>query len=485
MADFDPLDLLSASLDRADQPDPGFEARLLADLLANFDAPQTSNTKAPGGETMVDLVEHREITEPETETTRRRPIWALIAAVAALAVAGAVVLATRGGGPETVTVVNAPEPNGSLDVPTAAALIEGAGGPAGLEVATFPADRPTTLVTFDPLDPDRVLVGDIVGASADLWITSGDEAELGVVPWLAEQSRNWQGGIFQRDGGIVVQDGGFTLPTDVVMLDNGGQLIAMRDVGAGVSYLPNSEGERAMTLTTGAVTCPYSSVVIADADGPVVVDDRLRAFVRTDIPQPGIGMAFPYLGPIDSCDPPASTIAQAWDLETGQRLTDYPLDGLEIARAAVSGDGRIALAMGPQGAVSVVDMDTGDVVRELGEFDSRLILNPLALSDDGSIAVVAEDTGRTTVWHTETGTLLLDLASDLSALQAGRTSDAVGPGAGVAYDAGRVAILDEAAGVWRVLTLDPNDWAQLACDAGAGVSEEDLAGRGLDPGAGC
>jgi len=133
----------------------------------------------------------------------------------------------------------------------------------------------------------------------------------------------------------------------------------------------------------------------------------------------------------------------------------------------------------------VLSMESGETVADLNIVaESGGLLNPLALSNDGSLAAVAEQNGRLTLWHVATGNMLLELSGDtrdstVASIAVTISSPAVGPA--LAYDASRVALLDDQAGAWTILTLDPNDWLAN----GFTISDEELLANGLDAAPAC
>ncbi len=84
MAERDPLDRLSEVADMAQQPDPDFAARLLADLLADLGADHTNETEP----TIVEL-------EEDIDMKNRKLLWPLAAAAMTIALLGAVFLLAR------------------------------------------------------------------------------------------------------------------------------------------------------------------------------------------------------------------------------------------------------------------------------------------------------------------------------------------------------------------------------------------------------
>ena len=311
------------------------------------------------------------------------------------------------------------------------------------------------------------------------------------MPWVEEQA-DVRGGVFQLDGSILM-DPGFVADVWPV-LDSDGELRANVQSGRFPAILSVAEGTKTLSIATGGDRCPYNSVHIGDPDGTTVVSSEPNGFARVAIVEPNVAVAFPHFPDADGCEDTASTVARVWDLETAEPLEDHPLDGMEVARAALSADGSRMLILDAAGSVRVLDRDSGEVIAQLNDSaEAAQTLAPLALNSDGTIAAVAEDNGLLSVWHVGSAELLFSIESGTRS----RTDSAVFEGSGPAawsglrylsaaslsYDARRVAVLDQGeseAGVLRILTLDPNDWLQLACESGFSIGIEERTAQGLD-----
>ncbi|MGI9622061.1 MAG: WD40 repeat domain-containing protein, partial [Acidimicrobiales bacterium] len=392
-----------------------------------------------------------------------------------------------------------------ITLETARALLDALGGAAGLVEGVVAEDAAWTSATFDPLDNRRLLLGELDSfdlTRPQLWVVEDGGVEASILPWV-EEADIATGGSFSRDGTMVLE-GGFS-SREHPILDNNGELIAQVEGarvggelgGAGcddpgvegdLGILRTSQGSTLVSLSTGCqrIVCPYESVRLSSPGRIRDVDETLNAFTRVTIPEPDVVVAFPYFPEKDSCEPTASTIARAWDINTGEPLPDYPLDGLVIARASVSANGSRAIVLDPDSHVRVLSMETGETLAELGSASSGRVANPLSLNTDGSLASVAEEDGTFTLWHVDAGEILLQATSSTREVgQAAFLSRGVTTTASLAHDSSRVALVDDALQEWTVLTLDPNDWLERACAAGFTISAGERGEMGLDPNIPC
>lgn len=505
MVERDPLDRLTGVADLPERPDPDFAAQLLDDLLDDL-----TGAAPEGGPELTVLT----LEEDDMEAPKRSWTLLLIAAAAIIAVLVGVVLAssdddgspvieevppTTGVTPETTmaapatteaapsttapapTTTEAPvEAFGRLSAATARTLLDAAGGEAGLTIGTIEERHAWNAVTFDPLDNTRVLLADIDfenPTSPELWVVADGAARLDTIPWIEENPR--PSGRFMRDGTILSD--AFAGQSDFPVLTNEGELLATIDFASFPGGVAETQGDRGVAMITPfSDRCPYSAVNLGTPEGNSNLDDRQNAFIRVMIVEPDVAVAFPYFPGGSSCEPQSSMTAKAWDITTGEPLPDHPFDGRPYARGAVSGDGSRGIVLDGGGEVSVISMATGETIVELGPADSGKLITPLALDETGTIAVVAEEDGSVTVWHVDTGEVLLATTS-------GARPSAMGleAAAGIAYDATRVALLDDAEGSWTILTLDPDEWVSRACATGLSIDAAELEANGLDPAGAC
>jgi hypothetical protein len=413
---------------------------------------------------------------------RRRLV--LGAAAALVAVLGLGVWLSGGRGDQSSMTEAAEETSqpasirAGISYETAQALIEGAGGVEQLVVGEIEERAPWSMVTFDPLDNRRVLLADAeyrFPTTAEFWIIDDEVRVQETLPWL-EANAPKGGGIFQRDGTILF-NGDAAFMTGTPILTNDGEILARPHTAAPLGLLV-SEGERSLAIGASMSECPTHSVQVGGPEMATALDIERNRFARVAIPETGVAMAFPYYLNRDECDETTSEVARAWDLVRGDPLPDYPLDGMEITHAAVSGDGETALVLRPDGRVSVIAMGSGDAIRDLTTVAVGELYNPLALNTDGTIAAVATSAGQVSVWHVNTGQLLFELSGDERPVWEGLYFD-VGPG--LAYDATRAAVLDTMAPKWTIYTLDPAEWATNACSNGLALDQyaDELEGLGM------
>ncbi len=454
----------------SEEPTPAFRQRLLNDLI-----PQLHGDDDPSVETNpVAMLELRRSAQRADSKIRRVVLGAVAAVVIAVAIGiGAGFGTAPDGWSSTTASIEGDSPLATSDgisSETALALIEGAGGVDALVVGEVVESAPWNVVTFDPLDNRRVLLADAeyrFPTTAELWIIDDGTTSQATLPWL-EEVKTKSGGIFQRDGTILFNADASNM-TGTPILTSDGELLARPNTAARLG-LGASEGELLLVIGASHHECPTHTVQVGGLEWATSLDLEPNAFARVAIPESGVAMAFPYYLSHDDCEETTSKVARAWDLVTGDPLPDYPLDGMEIAHAAVSDDGRHGIVLSPNGQVRVVSMSSGEPMRTLTTVDAGEVYNPLALNADGTIAAVATSSGDVSVWHVNSGELLFEISGDERPIWEGLYLE-VGPG--LAYDATRAAVLDARAGTWTIYTLDPADWVEGACANGFAL--DDLA----------
>ncbi|MDH3192906.1 MAG: WD40 repeat domain-containing protein [Acidimicrobiia bacterium] len=461
MTTSDPLNQLPAVADMSEDPTAGFKERLLSDLIEQLNAEDGRVADS------IPIIELQ--VEDRTQASGSNPRHLGLGAVAALLVVVGIGLwlgSVRG---DRSLMTEGSEENGlpasgeGISYETARALVEGAGGVDGLVVGEIGEQAPWNLVTFDPLDNRRVLLADVeyrFPTTAELWSVDDGVNSQETLPWLDANSPK-SGGIFQRDGTIIFNTDASST-TGFPILSNEGNLLARPFTSVHLGLMV-SEGERPLIVAASRAECPTNSVQVGGPEVATVLDLERNGFARVAIPETGVAMAFPYHLARDDCDATTSEVARAWDLVTGDPLPDYPLDGMKITHATVSGDGSRALVLNPDGRASTVSMQSGELLGNLTTVDVGEVYNPLALNADGSIAAIATSVGQVSVWHVNSGQLLFEISGDERSVWPGLYFD-VGPG--LAYDATRAAVLDAAATKWTIYTLDPAEWVGKACANG-------------------
>lgn len=539
----DPLNQLESLGDRPERPDREFSDRLLDHLLVELQQPATldelsadrlviTSSATAQIEQLSDQVTVLELVEEDNMDNNRnwrKPLIA-VAAAAIVLVGGIALFVGRDDAKTTVadvpdsvttesTVLESPvvttastsvsrsesEPGGeensgdeppststtveptNEDVAFLRLLFEAAGGLEGQTVAQVEDTHPW--ITFDPLDNDRFLAADLnffEVVSPVLWeVQDGGAQQQPMAGFPTNQERS--GGTFQRDGTILIDPYASQIDIRVastfVVLGNDGVLLAEVETEVYPSEFVQSQAGRVISLRSDGHGCPYLSVGIATTDGTVVLSEGGNEFARLLIPEPDVAMALPYFPEDESsgCDT-TSTVARAWDLNTGEPLPDYPLDGLEIARAAVSSDGTRAVVFGPEGGVWVLSMETGETIATLGTAEAGHMFLPLSINDDGTLVAVAEENGRLTLWHVDSAEIVVKLAGGSGD---GAIALGIKAAASMSYDASRAALRSEDEESWAIVSLDPNEWLVSACVNGFTVTDEQREAAGLDPGIAC
>ena len=461
----DPLDRLPTLADLSEDPAPAFKERLLSDLVDQLYA---GDDRVAEPIAIVKL--HEDDDRPPSDSKPRRMVLGAVAAALVALGIGFGLGNLRGDQPsatESVEGDGQPASGEGISYETARALVEGAGGVDGLVVGEVEENHPWNMATFDPLNNHHLLLADLefrVPTTAELWAIDDGASTQETLPWL-EANAPRSGGTFQRDGTILLNpdpSGGRPI------LTNDGNLLA-RPITQAFLGLHVSEGERPLALGASLGECPTHSVHVGGPEQGTLLNQEPNGFARVVIPEPGVAMAFPYhLNQHDDCEETTSEVARAWDLVTGDPLPDYPLDGMKIAHAAVSGDGSRAVVLSPDGRASIVSMSSGEPISDLTTVDVGEVYNPLALNADGTIAAIASSAGQVGVWHTNSGQLLFEIRSDERPVRPFLHFD-VGPG--LAYDATRAAVLDTAAAKWTIYTLDPAEWVDQACANGLALDQ--------------
>ncbi len=436
----DPLDRLPAVADLSEDPAPAFKERLLSDLVDQLYA---------GDDRMAEPIA---IVKLHEEDDRRpsdsKPRYLVLGAVAAALVALGIGFGLGGAGDDQFSSTESADENGQpatgegISYATARALVEGAGGVDGLVFGEVEEKHPWHMATFDPLDNHRLLLADVdtgTPVTAELWTIDDGAGSQETLPWL-EANAPRTGGTFQRDGTILLNtDPSHSLGWPI--LTNDGNLLA-RPLTQNQLGLVVSEGERPLLVSASLDKCPTYSVQVGGPEQATLPNQEPNGFARVAIPEPGVAMADP--------------------------LPDYPLDGMTIAHAAVSGDGSKALVLSPDGTVSILSMSSGVPLGDLTTVEVGELYNPLALNTDGTIAAIATSAGQVSVWHTNSGQLLFEISGDERPVQPGLHFE-MGPR--LAYDATRAAVLDAAATKWTIYTLDPAEWVDKACANGLALDQ--------------
>lgn len=193
----------------------------------------------------------------------------------------------------------------------------------------------------------------------------------------------------------------------------------------------------------------------------LVADDGTRSTVITSAsglgwinsPMPGLIVGYPV---------EVGGRSRVWDSETLIEVEFHALAGRNHRRAAISGDGSIAVGATFAGDLEVIDLRTGNTTHTFGSVDVDGIDQPVTLSHDGSIAVTVEHDGTVTLWSVREGSPIVSIEGDavqprwLSEYYAPRSATAV------SSDATRLAVRNAARpGVstsWTIIDIDVDSW---------------------------
>ncbi len=355
------------------------------------------------------------------------------------------------------------------------AVFEAIGGFEGLEVGV--AEGAFDVVTFDALDHDRLLAAHRGGYGAaenqdvnQQWHVSEGDVTQSVWDPLTPHDfvhYNSDGTISMWVHGRV--DAGYA-PRDAVVIDSVGDVIATSSsplyadrfavdggtvfalTGSPDWYAPRDSGYRALIADDGA-----RQVGLGSGAG----------FGWIDVPTPGLLVAYP-------AEPTGRTAV--WDTRTLAPLEEHPLAGRPYQRVAVAGDRTTALAVTNDGALEPLDLATGRRGHRFGHVDVREVDRPIAVSDDGAVALSVEKSGLVSIWFVgdDRPIATYDGSSGLprwrpTSRSAARLTSSLAP------DASRLALrIDASPRVsvsWRLIDTDVESWLARAREIGAsGVS---------------
>ena len=354
-------------------------------------------------------------------------------------------------------------------------LFESIGGFAGLQMAV--AEGAFDVVTFDPLDGDRLLAARRAGY--------GDAQNQDVnQQWLIQDGNVVQSAWdpntehdfvhFNTDGTITmwVHSGdeiGFA-PRNAVVIDRDGTEITTSSsaiyadrfaVDAGTIFALTGKPDW-YTLTTD----PYISLLADDGERQTWLAPG-RDFSWIDVPTTGLLVAYPA-GP--------TGLTAAWDSHTLEPLENHPLAGRPYQRVAVSGDGTTALGVTHDGELERIELVTGRVVGRFGQVDVTEVGHPIALSRDGTLAITVERSGTVSIWFVADGTLIAEHGASAGVTGLLSTARSARPASSIAQDANRLALripaLPQIRLSWSLIDTDIESWLIRACDMGGRPSGE-------------
>ncbi len=348
------------------------------------------------------------------------------------------------------------------------AVFESIGGFEGLQVGI--AEGAFDLVTFDPLDHDRLLAthrsGYGVAENQDTnqqWDIRGGDVLQSL--WDPVTSHDFVH--YNTDGTITMwvhsgDDVGFA-PRDAVVIDRDGKVVTNTSspiyadrfaVDAGTIFALTGNPNVYAPRDTGHLT------LLAD-DGER--QTRLASgedYDWIDVPSPGLLVAYP-------ADP--AGVTAVWDTGALEPLEEHPLAGRPYQRVAVAGDGTTALGVTHDGELESLDLATGRTGDRFGRLDVTEVDRPAVLNADGTVAFTVNKTGTVSIWFVgdDTPVATADASSGLprwlpTSRSAARLTSSIAP------DASRLALRIDArpqVGLsWRLIDIDIDSWLIRAGD---------------------
>ena len=350
------------------------------------------------------------------------------------------------------------------------AVFESIGGFEGLQVGI--AEGAFDVVTFDPLDSDRLLAahraGYGVAENQDVnqqWIVNVGDGFLVQSLWDPVTSHDFVH--YNTDGTITMwvhsgDDAGFA-PRDAVVIDRDGKVVTTTSspiyadrfaVDAGTIFALTGNPNVYAPRDTG-----YLELLADDGERQT----RLATgedFDWIDVPTPGLLVAYP-------ADP--AGVTSVWDTRTLEPLEEHPLAGRPYQRVAIAGDGTTALGVTHSGELESLDLATGRTGVRFGHLDVTEVDRPAVLSADGTVAFTVNKTGAVSIWFVgdDTPIATFDASSGLprwlpTSRSAARLTSSIAP------DASRLALRIGArpqVGLsWRLIDTDIESWLARAGD---------------------
>ncbi|MDH3755794.1 MAG: hypothetical protein OEU32_18180, partial [Acidimicrobiia bacterium] len=260
-------------------------------------------------------------------------------------------------------------------------LLDAVGGFDGVEIGV--AEGAFDLVTFDPNDNGRLLatLRNSYGpaenqADNELWTI--DDGAVTQAIWNPSVEHDFVH--FNPDGTISMWvRSGDTFdfsPRDSIVMDTGRSVLT-RTTDPFFPARFAADAGTVFALVSDVPSSVYTALIADDGEVQTVLADG-NPYEWVDVPTTGIVIAYP-------ADDTGTTAV--WDTQTFDRIDDHVLASRSIVRVAVSADGLIAVGIGFDGSLEVIDMVTGSVTRRFGAVDSAGIQQPISLNDDGSVAV--------------------------------------------------------------------------------------------------
>jgi len=360
-------------------------------------------------------------------------------------------------------------------------LLQAIGGLEGATIAT--ASGAFDVVTFDPRNSDRLLAEHRSSygtaqnqATNEVWTVSGDAVHQD--PW--KPSTAYDFAHFNSDGTVTmwVRSGdelGFAprvaevLRNETTLVMKSRPMYASRFVEAGNKvFALTGDGDYYSNRTT------YVDLLVDDGAGQRVLADG-APYEWLDSPTDSLIVAYPKS---------AEGRTAVWDANTLAPLPNHSLANRAYQRLAVSGDKNVAVGIRFDGRLERIDLSTGTTSLPFGSVDAAGIDRPIALNEDGTIAITVEDFGLVTLWYVADGTPIARVAGDSTQPRLVRADRAASSASVTATDATRLAL--RIAGLpnepvrWRIIDTTVKGWIQRACDlAGRRLTSSERAALGL------
>lgn len=344
------------------------------------------------------------------------------------------------------------------------AALDTIGGVEELVLGT--ASGPFDLVRFDPLDSTRLLAvhrrsyGEAENQlSNEIWTL-----ENGVLTqelWAPDTAHDFAH--FNADGTITrwVHGGGPDFaPRIAQVLDRDLEQVTESDPLYASRFVVD-DGRVFALLGDGfyGSDAPYGALVADDGTYSFVLAQG-QNYEWIDTPAPGLLVAYSATGDAKT---------RVWNTETLEEVVGHALSDRDFQRAAISQDGSTAAGVSPDGALSVIDLRTGQVTHSFGSFEVAEIDRPITLNGDGTAAVIVETDGTVSLWWLEDGTRLLSINGDSA--QPRWVSEVYAPksATAVSWDATRLAVRiaarPDTPTSWTIVDVDVDSWLQRSVAA--------------------
>ncbi len=362
------------------------------------------------------------------------------------------------------------------------ALLDSLGGLEGLQLGS--AEGGFDVVSFNPYAPEWLLASKRSGYGPaqnqdlnQIWYVS--EGTVAQAVWAPTTPHDFIH--FNTDGTVTMwahsgDEVGFA-PRHATVFDRRGELV--RRTSAPLYADRFAVDARTVFALTGPpewYTPSYRYLaLVADTGERQVELAPGETFGWIDVPTPGIVMAYPS---------DESGLTAVWDTTTLERLDDHVLAGRPYQRVAVSRDRTMALGVTFDGKLEPLDLSTGRTRARFGSIDVTGVGHPVALDEDGTIALTVDRSGAIAVWFV--GDLQPVATWDASSAPAQwlPSSRSAAVTSVLAPDASRLARrVGAQPGVrltWQIVDTDIGSWISRACtSAGRGLTELERKDLGL------